>query len=173
MSLTVKTAFTLVIVWLLISPRTALADKFIGQWHIIKNNKLTTAQTIDGLNKLQITVNTQQDVSIILTLHNFSGFGTKHEVFEYQSPTYGNVRTVDYYIKEDQITLSTPYEVNRFIENLKDIATHALILDDTLGSSFKERKINISYLSTEKKHILNRAAFSTIEIDEVLQSLGL
>ncbi|XQW85622.1 hypothetical protein ACOYR1_02495 [Thalassotalea piscium] len=156
-----------------INPLIVNADEFIGQWHIFQDNNFTVAQTIDGLNTLQIRVNPEKTIEIVFSLHDFLGFGTKHEVFEYRSPTYGKIRTVDYYIEQNQVTLRTPYEVNRFIENLKDIATHPMLLDSNLGSSFKDRKISISYLSTEKKNALDHAAFSTIEIDEILQSLGI
>lgn len=173
MKLFIKTAFSIAILYFSFMAHPARADNFIGQWHIFKNQNDTIGQTIDGLNKLQIKVNADQQVTIIFFLNNFVGFGTENEVFEYRSPTYGNIRTVDYYLEQNQIILRRPYEVNRFIENLKDIATHPMLLDSNLGTSFKDRKINLSYLSKAQQNTLSSAAFSTIEIDEVLQALDI
>lgn len=172
MKLFIKTAFSIAILYFSIIAYPAGAENFIGQWHIFKDQKHTIGQTIDGLNKLQIKVSADQQVTIIFFLNNFAGFGTENEVFEYGSPTYGNIRTVDYYLKQNQIILRSPYEVNRFIENLKDIATHPMLLESNLGTSFKDRKISLSYLSQAQQNTLSNAAFSTIEIDEVLQALG-
>ena len=164
---------TLMLLFTLLASPSTPAKHFVGQWHIYFENEQVIAQTIDGHHKLQLIRDNNNQVNVILSLHNFKGFGTKHEVMEYHSPTYGLIRTVDYYHDDNNIRLSTPYETQRFIENLKDIATHPLLLDENLAAYFNERKLTISFLDDDHTMTLTQAKFSTIEIDEVLQKMEL
>ncbi|WP_448563461.1 hypothetical protein [Thalassotalea ganghwensis] len=150
---------------------SAFAEHFVGQWHVFVHQKQVIAQTVDGHHKLQLIKDHNADVKVVLSLHNFQGFGTKHEVLEYHSPTYGLIRTVDYHHNDQQISLLSSYETKRFIANLKDIASHPLLLDENLAEYFNERKLTISFVDHKNSISLTQAKFSTIEIDEVLQKM--
>jgi hypothetical protein len=148
---------------------SANAEQYIGQWHLFTEDNMQVAQTLDGKHGLRIEFKQDNVTTIKITLNNFAGFGTENNWFEYSSPTYGRIRNADFAVIHQQVVISNPYEVHRLIENLKDIASHPIFMEDNLGNSFNERKFRVSFLaSIDEKH-LTTAAFSTIEIDEVLE----
>jgi len=153
--------------------QTGHADSFIGQWHLFEKENVAIAQTIDGLDKLRIEVRPDNQVVVIFNLQNFNSFGTTDNVLEYASPNYGRIRTGNYQHQENVIILSDIYEVKRFIQTLCDISTHVMLAAENMGYSFTERKISIAYLDNEQPPTLKRSQFSTVEIDEVLEVLGL
>ena len=163
--------------WLIFSTfffsTTTYADEFIGQWHLFTNNNQLVAQTIDGHNALRIEVAKNQDITIVFILNDFAHFANQEHVFEYSSPTYGLIRTEHFVVEQHKVVIKNHYEVNRFIENLKDISSHVMFKQNNMGTSFKDRKISITYLNKNIRPTIKRTAFSTIEIDEVLEKLGL
>lgn len=166
-----------VLIWLVFSSMffstTNYADEFVGQWHLYSANNQLVAQTIDGNNTLRIKVDKNQTVTIVFILNGFANFANRDNIFEYSSPTYGLIRTENFVVDQHKILIENHYEVNRFIENLKDISSHLMFKQHNMGNSFKDRKISITYLNKNIKPTIKRTAFSTIEIDEVLEKLGI
>ncbi len=166
-----------IIVWLILSSIffnvKTYADEFIGQWHLFSINEHLIAQTIDGHNILRIEVSEKQEVSVVFILNDFVSFANQEHIFEYSSPTYGRIRTDNYLVEQQRVLIKNHYEVNRFIENLKDISSHIMFSQENFGNSFKDRKITITYLDTSAVPTFKRTAFSTVEIDQVLEKLGL
>ncbi|WP_286272239.1 hypothetical protein [Thalassotalea hakodatensis] len=148
------------------------AEEFIGQWYIADKSSSLTAHTRDGDNQLHLDVQEGKVTAVRLYLPNFAHFGEVNAAFQYSSPKYGLIRTTTYKIDGEQVLLTDAFEIHSFVENLKDIATHLMFREHNLGNSFKNRKLTISYMDTSKKPKWRHAKFSTIEIDEVLQKLG-
>ncbi|WP_448546591.1 hypothetical protein [Thalassotalea fusca] len=166
------TLIRIVLMFIMLLP-AAMAESFVGQWHIYQEGNKAIAQTIDGFDKLKIEVTDNMQTRIVLSLHEFGSFGTTDNVLEYASPIYGRIRTGNYLIKNQQIIIEDVYEVQRFIQNLRDISSHLIMAAENMGYSFTERKISIAYVNNHIPPILKRSQFSTIEIDEVLELLGI
>ena len=149
------------------------ANTFIGQWHVFDEGENTVAQTIDGYDKLRIEVSAKQQVRIVLVLQDFASFSTTDNILEYASPIYGRIRTGNYHLRDHAIIIDDTYEVNRFIQNLCDISTHVMLAAENMGYSFTERKVAIAYVDNNDQPQLKRSQFSTVEIDEVLEQLGI
>ncbi|MDO6426655.1 hypothetical protein Q4489_06495 [Thalassotalea sp. 1_MG-2023] len=151
---------------------TVSGEEFIGQWYVDNQHSQITAHTRDGDSQLHLDVHEGKVTAVRLYLPNFAHFGEVNAAFQYSSPKYGLIRTTTYHVDGEQVMLTDPFEIHSFVENLKDIATHLMFREHNLGNSFKDRKLTISYMDSSKKPKWRNAKFSTIEIDEVLQKLG-
>ena len=162
-----------IMLFLLIFLPYAMAESFVGQWHVFHEDNKAIAQTIDGFDKLRIEVTDNDQTRIVLSLHGFASFGTTENVLEYASPIYGRIRTGNYVIQGQQVIIEDVYEVQRFIQNLRDISSHLIMAAENIGYSFTERKVSIAYVNNHTPPLLKRSQFSTVEIDEVLELIGI
>ena len=162
----------LLIIILLTFATSLKAEHFIGQWYLTVDAHKQVAATRDGDSQLHLEVVGGKVVAVRLVLAKFSSFGEQQSVLQYSSPVYGLIRTTKFNVENGEVLLTDPFEIHSFVENLKHIATHFMWTEDNFGNSFKDRKLTIAYIAQGRLATWQQSRFSTVEIDEVLEKLG-